>query len=77
MRPAAIEIDHRPGRGWFRAGDEVTLRISGPYEGPETVTCVIPGHKREGREELKVGASPLEFEFRGNCAYESTFDYAG
>jgi hypothetical protein len=78
---ARIEIDHTPGRGWFRAGGSVSVRVSGPYRGPETVTCVIPGHERRGRElvvdELRVNTGPLGFEYRGVCAYESTFDYAG
>jgi hypothetical protein len=42
---------------------------------------VIPGHERSGRElvvdELSVEAGPLGFEYRGVCAYESTFDYGG
>jgi hypothetical protein len=42
---------------------------------------VIPGHERTGRElvveELRVGTGPLDFEYAGVCAYESTFDYAG
>jgi hypothetical protein len=81
IEPAAIEIDHTPGRGWFRAGESVSVRVSRPYEEQRTVTCVIPGHEREGRElvvdELKVAAGPLAFEYRGVCAYESTFDYEG
>ena len=46
------------------------------------MTCVIPGHDRPG-EELTVDVlrvdqeEPLEFEYRGVCAYASTFDYAG
>jgi len=79
VQPAQIEIDHTPGRGWFRVGKKVSVRVSHPYAGPETVTCVIPGHEREARElvvdELEVGASPLGFRYRGVCAYESTFDY--
>jgi hypothetical protein len=81
VEPARVEIDHTPGGGWFRAGDSVSVRVSAPYRGPETITCVIPGHDREGRElvvdELQVGAGPLAFEYRGVCAYESTFDYVG
>jgi hypothetical protein len=80
-RPARIEIDHTPGRGWFRAGGFVTVRISGPVESGETVTCVIPGHERSGREvyaeKLDVADGELEFAFRGNCGYESDFDYRG
>jgi hypothetical protein len=79
--PARIEIDHTPGRGWFRAGGKVSVRVSAPYAGVETVTCVIPGHERTGREvvaeALEVDAGSLGFEYRGVCGYESTFAYAG
>ena len=79
-RPARIEIDHTRGRGWFRAGGQVTLRIRGPVEDQEPVTCVIPGHHRDGRElvvdELRVDAAPLAFEFSDRCAYEATFAYS-
>jgi hypothetical protein len=80
-KPARIEIDHTPGRGWFRAGEKVSVRVSAPYTGPETVTCVIPGHVRTGRElvvdELQVAIGPLAYAYSGVCAFESTFDYAG
>ena len=79
--PARIEIDHTPGRGWFRAGGKVSVRVSALYAGLETVTCVIPGHERTGREvvaeALEVDAGSLGFEYRGVCGYESTFEYAG
>jgi hypothetical protein len=79
--PARIEIDHTPGRGWFRAGGKVSVRVSAPYAGLETVTCVIPGHERTGREvvaeALEVDAGSLGFEYRGVCGFESTFGYAG
>jgi alkylation response protein AidB-like acyl-CoA dehydrogenase len=81
VEPARIEIDHTRGRGWFRAGESVSVRVSGPYAGPETITCVIPGHERTGRElvvdELHSGAGALAFEYSGVCGYESTFDYHG
>ena len=81
VEPARIEIDHTPGRGWFRAGGKVSVRVSAPYAGPETVTCVIPGHERTGREivaeKLAVDTDPLGFAYRGVCGYESTFEYAG
>jgi hypothetical protein len=81
VEPARIEIDHTPGRGWFRADEKVNVRVSRPYAGPETITCVIPGHDREGRElvveAMQVESDPLAFEYRGVCAFESTFDYAG
>jgi hypothetical protein len=74
-----IDIDHTPGRGWFRAGGHVEVRARGPVPDQETVTCVIPGHHREGRElfsdAIDVDAGPLAFSVRGRCAYESTFEY--
>ena len=79
VQPAQIEIDHTPRRRWFRVRDAVSVRISGAYEGQETVTCVIPGHHQPGEEvvaeELKVDAGPLSFEFRGNCGYAADFEY--
>jgi hypothetical protein len=76
-----IEIDHAPGRGWFRVGGRAEVRISRPVPYPETVTCVIPGHHRQGREVISdsvaVEAEPLSFSFRGRCGYETTFDYSG
>ena len=78
--PAPIEVDHTPGRGWFRASDRVTVRVRGPVPDQETVTCVIPGHHRQGRELyadlLRVEDGPLSFELSGSCAYESSFAYS-
>ncbi|HKE81739.1 MAG TPA: DUF1326 domain-containing protein [Solirubrobacteraceae bacterium] len=79
-RAVAIEIDHGPRRGWFRAGGRVTLRIGDPVADQEPVTCVIPGHDRSGKElraeVLSVDEGPLAFEVHGKCAYQSTFAYS-
>jgi hypothetical protein len=79
VRHAAIEIDHTPGRGWFRAGSQVAVRIREPVSEQEAVTCVIPGHDRSGREVvaelLRVDDGSLEFELSAKCGYEATFDY--
>jgi hypothetical protein len=76
----AIEIDHTPGRGRFRVGDRVMVRVRAPVPDQEPVTCVIPGHDRDGRElvvdALRVDAAPLAFEFTERCAYEATFAYS-
>jgi hypothetical protein len=82
VRPVAIEVSHEPRRQWLRVRDHVSVRIRDRHAGPETVTCVIPGHERTGEElvadELRVtDAGPLDFAFEGNCGYSSTFDYAG
>lgn len=79
-RPAVIEIDHTPGRGWFRVADRVVVRVSAPVPEQETVTCVIPGHHRTGRElvggELHVDDDTLEFDFELTCGFESSFEYS-
>jgi hypothetical protein len=75
-----IELDHTPGRGWFRGGDRFQVRIREPVGGDEPVTCIIPGHHRQGRElisdSIDVNAGDLAFSVSGRCAYESTFDYS-
>ena len=80
-RAVPIEIEHTPRKGWFRAGEHVTLRIREAVAGQDTVTCVIPGHSRDGEEQiadvLRVDDAPLTFEVSGRCAYQSTFAYAG
>jgi hypothetical protein len=80
VRRVAIEIDHTPGRGWFRAGGQVTVRVREPLADSEPVTCVIPGHHQRGREviadRLAVDDGALAFELTGRCGYESSFAYS-
>ena len=75
-----IEIDHTPGRGWFRAGTKVEVHVREPVPDPEIVTCMIPGHHRLGRElfsdSIDLNAGPLVFSVQGRCAYETTFEYS-
>jgi hypothetical protein len=81
VRPVEIDVDHTRRRQWLRVRDQVSLRIRDRYDGAETVTCVIPGHDRDGEElvadELVVEDGPLEFSYRGVCGFGSTFDYKG
>jgi hypothetical protein len=78
--PGRIEIDHTPGRGWFRAGGSVSVRIAGPFETQSPVSCIIPGHDRTGREVvaelLHVGDEHFHFDYSGRCGYEATFEYS-
>ena len=57
------------------------MRIRDRYAGEEAVTCVIPGHDRDGEElvadELRVDDGPLAFDFSGTCGYAATFAYSG
>jgi hypothetical protein len=81
MRRVGIELDHTRRRQWLRIRDHVTIRIRDGYSGAEAVTCVIPGHDREGEElvadELAVDDGPLSFEYRGTCGYAAPFAYSG
>jgi hypothetical protein len=81
VRPVEIDVDQTSRRQWLRVRDQVSLRIRDRYDGVETVTCVIPGHDREGEElvadELVVDDGRLEFSYRGVCGFGSTFDYSG
>jgi hypothetical protein len=81
VRRAGIELDHTQRRQWLRIRDHVTVRIRDRYDGDETVTCVIPGHDREGEElvadELLVKDGPLTFFYSGTCGYAASFAYSG
>lgn len=81
VRPVEIEVDHTRRRQRLRIRDRISVRIRARYDGEETVTCVIPGHARDGEElvadELVVEDGPLAFNYRGVCGYGSTFDYMG
>ena len=81
MRPVEIEVSHEQRRQLLRIRDHISVRIRDRYRGPETVTCVIPGHDRTGEElvadELAVEDGPLEFSYSGVTGYGSTFDYSG
>ena len=79
VRTVAIEVDHTRRRQWLRIRDRVSVRIRDRFPGPETVTCVIPGHDRDGEElisdELRVHDGSLDFHYRGVCGYGTTFAY--
>ena len=81
VRPVEIEVDHTRRRQRLRIRDRISVRIRARYDGQETVTCVIPGHARDGEElvadELVVEDGPLAFNYRGVCGYGSTFEYVG
>lgn len=81
VRSAAIDVRHEPRRQWLRIGERVTVEIRDRYDGPETVTCVIPGHDRQGEElvteTLHVDDGRLSFDFSGVCGYSTSFSYAG
>ena len=81
VRQVEIEVSHEQRRQWLRIRNHASVRIRGRYPGPETVTCVIPGHARSGEEliadELRINDATLDFELHGNCGYASRFDHTG
>jgi len=81
VRRVAIEVDHTRRRQWIGIRDHLTVRIRDRYAGEATVTCVIPGHDRDGEElvadELLVNDKPLTFFYSGTCGYASDFAYSG
>ena len=81
VRAVGIELDHTRRRQWLRIRDQVTVRIRDRYPGEEAVTCVIPGHDRDGEElvadELRVEDASLAFDYRGTGGYSATFSYSG
>ena len=80
VRPARIELDHRPNRQRMSAGDYVTVRGVEPVPSVEPISCGIPGHDRPGQEvrtELqRVADPPLAWEVRGRCGFASDFEYS-
>ena len=81
VRSADIDVRHEPRRQRLRIKDKVTVQIRDRHAGQEKVTCVIPGHDRDGEElvteTLRVDDGPLAFEYSGVCGYGGTFDYSG
>jgi len=75
------KVDEVAAMTELRIRDRISVRIRARYDGQETVTCVIPGHARDGEElvadELVVEDGPLAFSYRGVCGYGSTFEYTG
>jgi len=81
VRSVAIDVEHTRRRQRLRIRDKVSVQIRDRYPGVETVTCIIPGHDRQGEElitdRLTVSDEALDFAFSGVCGYATTFDYAG
>jgi len=82
VRSAEIAIEHTRRRPWFRVDGRVSVRALDPVPDQSAVTCVIPGHHRDGREfvadRIEVSEDePLRFGFEGRCAYAASFEYTG
>jgi len=81
VRSVAIDVEHTRRRQRLLIRDHVSVRIRDRYPGAETVTCIIPGHDREGEElitdQLTVSDEALAFSYSGVCGYATSFHYTG
>ena len=79
IRPARIELDHRPGRWFMKASDYLSVRASVPVSSDLSVSCGIPGHDHPGEEVvaevMRVDDPPLGWDVHERCGFASTFDY--
>jgi hypothetical protein len=80
VRVDSIELSPDGAGYLLEVGDAVRLWATQPVESDAVVRCGIPGYDQAGRElvaeELKVSDEPFAWEFSGNCAFASRFDYA-
>jgi len=80
VKPAQIELDHRPQHRSIRAGDFVVVRGATPVASARgAVSCGIPGHDHPGEEVrtelMRVADPPLGWDVVGRCGFASEFDY--
>jgi Protein of unknown function (DUF1326) len=75
VRARQIEIGPRA----ISVAQAVSVQAGDEVETEETVTCIVPGHDRPGRELhgelLSVFDPPFEWSWVAVCAFASTFDY--
>jgi hypothetical protein len=81
VRPSPIDLRFGSDGYELRVGRAIELTATRPVETAERVSCGIPGHHIAGAEyyadRLAVADEPFEWELSGNCAFVSTFEYAG
>ena len=81
VRSVDIDVEHTRRRQRLLIRDHVSVQIRDRYPGAETVTCIIPGHDREGEElitdRLTVSDGALAFSCTGVCGYGTSFSYTG
>ena len=81
VKPARIELDHRPRNWSIRASDYVVVRGTTPVQSPlGAVSCGIPGHDHPGEEVrtelMRVADPPLGWDVVGRCGFSTDFRYA-
>jgi hypothetical protein len=80
IRPAAIQLEHRPGRWFMRAGNYVTASAVAKVNSELPISCGIPGHDHPGHEVLadvmRVDDEALSWKVHGRCGFATDFDYS-
>jgi hypothetical protein len=80
IRPAHIELDHRPGNQQIIIDDVVMVRATGDVDSDVPVACGIPGFDHPGQELraeiLQSNDDPLRWEVRGRCGFTTDFRYS-
>jgi hypothetical protein len=81
VKPARIELDHRPKQWSIRAGDYVVVKGATPVQSEHgAVSCGIPGHDHPGEEVrtelMRVDDPPLGWEVVGRCGFATDFAYS-
>jgi hypothetical protein len=80
VRLAAIQLEHRPGRWFMRAGNYVTAKAVATVNSELPISCGIPGHDHPGHEVLadvmRVDDEALSWEVHGRCGFATDFDYS-
>ena len=80
-KQGGVRSGTRSPRRWFmRASTWVEVRAARTVPSELGVTCGIPGHDQSGNEVIadacRVDDTPLHFDLRGRCGFESNFDYS-
>ncbi len=81
VRAVDIDVQHTRRRQRLRIRDELSVQIRDRHPADAVVSCVIPGHDREGEEliaeRLDIENGTFSISYSGVCGYASTFDYSG
>jgi hypothetical protein len=79
IHPAAIRLDHRPGRERIDVGSAVKVEAGNSASEDGGVSCGIPGHDHPGTEVharlLAVDESGFQFSYSGVCGFTTNYDY--
>jgi hypothetical protein len=80
IRPAHINLDHRPRHESMSVLGRVAAWTSRWFDTDDSISCGIPGHDQPGHElvaeVMQVSEGALTWEVRGRCGFATRFDYS-